>query len=65
MNEEKILKVVVSDFDISFGQIVLLMIKVVLASIPASIILGAIIFGLFLVFGGLLAALGALALYGG
>jgi len=63
MNEEKILKVVVSDFDISFGQIVLLMIKVALASISVSIMLGAALFGSFLIFGGFSAVLAVL--YGG
>lgn len=43
--EPKPLKVVVVDFDVSFWQMVWLMVKLVIASIPAMIILGVLCVG--------------------
>ncbi len=50
-------EVVVVDFDIPFTSLVILLVKVALASIPAFMILGVIIGIIFLLFGGALAGL--------
>lgn len=50
-------KVVVTDIDVSFGQLVFLMIKITFAAIPAAIIVGFIVAIMGAVFGGLLAGL--------
>ena len=51
-------RVVIAGVDIPFGELVMLMIKVVLASIPAYIILMAISFFMFAVFGVMLGLAG-------
>ncbi len=50
------LRVVVTDFDISFNSMVWLLVKAALAAIPASIILAIPYFFIFLFFGGILGA---------
>lgn len=44
-------KVVLTDVKISFGKMVLILLKLMLASIPAMLLLYAVIFGLMLIFG--------------
>ncbi len=52
------LRVVITDFDMPFGSLIGFMIKVAIASIPATLILSVIGFIIFFVFGALLAACG-------
>ncbi len=64
MNEQdRPARVVITDIDISFGSLVLLMIKVAFAAIPASIILSIIVFVVAFIFSACGLALGGLGGY--
>ena len=57
-NTQLPMRVVITDFDMPFGSLIGFMIKVALASIPATIILSVVGFIIFFVFSALLAGCG-------
>ncbi len=53
-------KVVISDIDIPFGRLIIIMLKTMLASIPAVIVMYAIMFAIIMVIALVFGGLGAL-----
>jgi len=58
-------KTVLVDIDIPFGRLVMIIIKIALASIPAMIVVWAILGILMLIFGGIFGGFGGMWMHGG